>query len=105
MLSVATLFQPIFDVGVPAGVYSYISITQAHHIKLKFCVVIVHINMDILVEFHFDSCESSQDMAFSAMLPPSCLHTRSKLSVSTVTWSSSSLLPSEMIFDPSDSTH
>ena len=63
------------------------------------------------MEFHFDSCESSQDMAFSATLPPSCLRTRSKRSVSTVaqSWFSSSLLPSEMfislsLFDKSDST-
>ena len=81
-------------------VYSYILITKAHHIKLKFYTVLVNINMDIVVEFHFDSCESSQDMAFSATLLPSCLHTHSKLSVSTIarSRSSSSLLPSEMMF-------
>ena len=73
--------------------YSYISKTKAHHIKLKFCTVIVHINTDILVEFHFDSCESYQDMAFSAMLPQS---TRSKLS-------SEMMFISLSLFDPSDS--
>ena len=30
--------------------------------KLKFFTVVVHINMDILVQFHFDSCESLQDI-------------------------------------------
>ena len=62
-------------------VYSYISITKAHHIQLKFCTVVVHINNDILVEFHFNSCESSQDMAFSATLPPCSPRIRSKLSM------------------------
>ena len=44
-------------------VYSYISITMAHHMKLNFFTVVVHINTDILVEFHFDSCESSFEAA------------------------------------------
>ena len=46
--------------------------------KLKFCTVIVHINTDILVQFHFDNCESSLDTAFSVMLLPSCPCTHSK---------------------------
>ena len=90
--------------------YSYISITKTHHIKFTFCTVVVHINTDISVEFHFDNCGSSQDMAFSATLPPSCPRTHSKLSVSTVArlWTSSSLLPSEImlislsLLNPSD---
>ena len=57
-------------------VYSYISITMAHHMKLKFCTVVVHINTDILVEFHFDSCENWQDMTFTVTLLPSCPCTR-----------------------------
>ena len=28
--------------------------------NLKFCTFVVQINMDILVQFHFDSCESLQ---------------------------------------------
>ena len=65
-------------------VYSFISLTKAHHIKLKFCTVEVKINTDILMEFHFDSCESSQDMAFSAMLLPSCPRTCSILEAVSV---------------------
>ena len=34
--------------------------------KSKFYIVVVHINADMLVEFHFNSCESSRDMEFSA---------------------------------------
>ena len=68
-----------------AKVYSFISITKAHHIQLKFYTVVLHINTDILAQFHFDSCESSQDMAFSVTLPPNCARTHLKLSVSTVT--------------------
>ena len=80
--------------------------------KLAFCNVVVHIETGILLECHFDSCESSRDMAFSATWPLSCPGTRSKLSVSTVarSWFSSSLSPPEMtlillsLFDPSVST-
>ena len=71
--------------------------------KLIVCTVVVHISTDILVEFHCDSCESSQDMAFSATLEADSVNCRSIL-VFLVTFSHRNFFISLSLFDPSDST-